>query len=246
MTRPRIAAAVLTLLAFGGLLILMARLQPEETTTLAAPVARSYTTTTAKPDFAALVMSGAQTALPTVEQDLTEEALTRATSTTTTLPPTTTTTQPATTTTASAPATTTAPATPQTTAPPATSPPTTSAGGFVSSAESDFASKINSQRGSSGSASLSRHGSLDSYARSWAKKMAKDGALSHSSIGSLLGSWSSVGENVGAGGSVGGIFDALVSSSGHRDNMLAEFTHLGVGVWQDAQGVLWTCHVFAR
>jgi uncharacterized protein YkwD len=76
--------------------------------------------------------------------------------------------------------------------------------------------------------------------------MATSGDLSHSNIGSLLGEWSSVGENVGYGGSVGGIFDALVASSGHRANILGDFTHVGVGAYRDAGGTLWTAHVFAR
>jgi len=76
--------------------------------------------------------------------------------------------------------------------------------------------------------------------------MGRNGSLDHSNIGSLLGAWSGVGENIGFGGSVSVIFDALVGSSGHYQNMVGEWTHMGVGVWRDAQGALWTCHVFAR
>jgi len=76
--------------------------------------------------------------------------------------------------------------------------------------------------------------------------MAANGGLSHSNIGSLLDPWVAVGENIAVGGAVGGIFDALVASSGHRENMLGDFTHMGIGVWRDGQGALWTCQVFAR
>lgn len=76
--------------------------------------------------------------------------------------------------------------------------------------------------------------------------MAESGGLAHSNVSSLLSSWSSAGENVGVGGSVGSIFDALAASSGHRNNMLGNFTHMGVGVYQDADGSLWTAHVFTR
>jgi uncharacterized protein YkwD len=76
--------------------------------------------------------------------------------------------------------------------------------------------------------------------------MAERGDISHSNIGSLLPPWSSVGENVGAGGSAGSLFDALVDSSGHRSNMLGDFTHMGIGAWRDSSGTLWTAHVFAR
>lgn len=76
--------------------------------------------------------------------------------------------------------------------------------------------------------------------------MGQSGSLNHSNIGSLLGPWGGVGENVGVGGSVSVIFNALVGSSGHYQNMVGDWTHMGVGVWRDAQGALWTCHVFAR
>ena len=45
---------------------------------------------------------------------------------------------------------------------------------------------------------------------------------------------------------VDAVFDALAGSSGHRANMLGDFTHVGVGAYRDANGTLWTAHVFAR
>lgn len=112
--------------------------------------------------------------------------------------------------------------------------------------ESDFYGRINSIRASNGLGGLSSNGALAGYARSWAKHMAERGSLGHSSIGSLVPPWSSVGENVGQGGSVGGIFGALAGSSGHLSNMLGNFTHVGVGVYVDSGGTIWTAHVFAR
>lgn len=213
------------------------------TTTLAA-------TTTTVFELPAIVASG--TVRTEEETDLIEEATTAAAeaTTTTTAPPTTTTTAvPATATTAKPSPTTTEGSqdAPTTTTPPSTTaPPTTATGGYDSGAEADFASRINSFRGSNGESTLSRDGSLDSYARSWAKKMADAGALSHSNIGSLVPPWSSVGENVGTGGSVGPVFDALASSGSHSSTMLADFTHMGVGVYRDSAGALWTVHVFTR
>lgn len=182
------------------------------------------------------------------EPELIEEARVSTTSTTSSS---TTSTAPATTTTAAS-ATTTASQTgstsPSTTQAPTTTTTTTATatGQFLSGAESEFASLINSYRGSKDHPSLSRSGSLDAYARSWAEKMAKDGSLSHSDIGSLLGQWSSVGENVGVGGSVSALFDAFVNSPNHQSNIVGDFTHMGIGVYQDSDGTLWTVHVFAR
>jgi uncharacterized protein YkwD len=76
--------------------------------------------------------------------------------------------------------------------------------------------------------------------------MAGDGGLSHSNLGSLVPPWSAAGENVGMGGSVKAVFSALAGSSGHRANMLGDYTHFGVGVWVDSDGVIWTAHVFTR
>lgn len=180
------------------------------------------------------------------EPELIEEALVSTTSTT--LASTTTTTSTPTTTSpesASAGGSDSTTSSTSTTEPPATTT-TTKAGGFVPSAENEFASNINSYRSSNGLSSLSRSGSLDSYARSWAEQMAADGSLSHSNVDSLLGQWSAVGENVGVGYSVSSLFDAFIDSPKHEANIVGDFTHMGIGVYQDADGALWTTHVFAR
>jgi uncharacterized protein YkwD len=243
MKHPRILAAlvvVLTLIAVAAF-----------ATTLEAPsepkpevVVDPATTTSTEPDFEALVKSDVIDPFADEESDLTDEAIERSTSTTTS-------TSTSTTTTTAPPSTTAKTAGPSAKkeSSPTTSPPTTQAkstAGYSSSAESDFASKINTYRSGNGMASLKRDSSLNSYARSWAKKIAQNGGLSHSNIASLLPPWSAAGENVGTGGSVQAIFDALKASSGHRANMLGDFTHFGVGVWRDDNGVIWTSHVFTR
>lgn len=164
------------------------------------------------------------------------------TTTTTTSAPTTTSPEPAS---SGSPESTTSSTSTTTTEPPTTTT-TTQAGGFVGSAENEFASRINSYRSSNGLAALSRNGSLDSYARSWAQQMAASGELDHSKIESLLGQWSSVGENIGVGYSVDSLFGAFVDSTRHQETMVGDFTHVGIGVYQDAEGALWTTHVFAR
>ena len=184
------------------------------------------------------------------EDELSAQAEARSTSTTTTttLAPSTTVAQAA----AAAPSTSSGSGSaPATTAPPQTTPttqppPPPPSGSFNSGMESDFYGRINSLRASKGLPGLSANGSLASHARSWAKYMADRGGLAHSNIGSLVPPWSSVGENVGQGGSVGGIFGALAGSSVHLSNMLGNFTHVGVGVYVDAGGTIWTAHVFAR
>lgn len=218
----------------------------EQEQVFSPPVTSAPTTT--EPEYSAIVQSGvAATPFEAEESELTEAALSRTTSTTTTTTtPTTTTTATTTTTTAEPPATAARSSSPGTTEAPSAPDPPPSNAGFSSSAESDFAGKINSHRGGAGLGALTRSGSLDSYARSWAKKMAASGSLSHSNIGSLLGSWSAAAENVGMGGSVSAIFSALAGSSGHNTNMLGDYTHMGIGAWVDDNGMIWTAHVFTR
>jgi uncharacterized protein YkwD len=248
MNRPLFATVVLVVVAISaGAMAIISEPREDRSPSASAPVPAS--TTTSEPDFAALVASGVVGAVTEEEADLTEEALTRSTSTTSTTSTstTTTTTTVATTTTAPRRGSSPAPASPPTTQPATTTTTTqSSSAGYLSGAENDFASRINSYRGSNGKAALSRDGSLNSYARSWAKHMAGQGSLVHSNLGSLLPPWSTAGENLGQGGSVSAIFNALVDSSGHRANMLEDFTHMGIGVWQDSNGTLWTVHVFTR
>jgi uncharacterized protein YkwD len=257
MTKARaLAASVLTTLLVGAGLIWGGPSQGSPSTVGASadfprptPAVADASTTTSIPDLEALVASGAVGELSEFEKELTDQALDRVSSTTVTTDPSSpTTSQPSGGATSPSTETPAAPTTtaPPTTQPPETSPPGTVAAGYDAAAESDFASRINGFRGSSGQSALSRDGSLDSHARSWAKRMAGDGALSHSDLGSLLPPWATAGENVGMGGSVGAIFDALVASSSHQANMLGDFTHMGIGTYRDSNGVLWTAHVFAR
>jgi uncharacterized protein YkwD len=142
-------------------------------------------------------------------------------------------------------------ATATTTAPPSTTTTlaattTTLSGGFNASYEGSFTTVINDHRASNGLSALARNSALDGEARAWSQTMASNGGLSHSDLGRFLPPWSSVGENVAVGGSVSTIFGGLTNSSGHNTNMLGDFTHLGVGVWVDASGAIWTTHIFTR
>lgn len=75
--------------------------------------------------------------------------------------------------------------------------------------------------------------------------MAETDNFVHSNIKVLLGPWSTVGENIAWGYSVASMFDGLNASPGHHANMVnTAFTHVGVGVWVDADGRIWTAHVF--
>jgi len=243
---PAVAAAAV--LMIGTAIVWNGEVRYPRLLNAAATLPQAATTTTTVFELPAIVASGTMNIEE--ETDLIDAVTTAAAEATTTTTAPSTTTTVATTTTTAKPSPTTSEAgadAPTTTTPPSTTaPPTTTAGGYDSAAESDFATRINSYRSGNGMGALSRDGSLDSYARSWARAIADNGGLSHSNIESLVPPWSSVGENVGTGGSVGQIFDALVSSGSHSSTMLSDFTHFGVGVYRDSGGALWTAHVFTR
>ena len=132
---------------------------------------------------------------------------------------------------------------PTTTAP---SPPTTIKAEFRSDYEADFLGRINSLRSANGVPALTSNGSLKNRARDWARSMAAAGKLMHSTISDLVPPWGAAAENVGKGGSVGSVFGAFSGSGGHRSNMLGNYTNVGIGVWIDSQGTIWTVHIFTR
>lgn len=140
---------------------------------------------------------------------------------------------------------------PASTVPPTTAPPTTAPRLSVVAAPGladDFAARINGLRASAGVPALTRSLDLDTLAAAWARHLAESGVLAHSTtIQDLVGNgWHTAGENVGYGPDVAAIFGGLVASAPHHDNMVnAAFTSVGVGVYIDADGVVWTAHLFA-
>lgn len=148
------------------------------------------------------------------------------------------------TTTTHAPKRSSEPPSPTTTTP--ATPTTTASAELRASYESEFVSRINSYRSSKGFSTLTRHGALDSRAGDWAKYLAGIGYLKHSSLQSLVPPWFGAGENLAIGYQVGPMFSSLVNSSAHRAIMLGDYTHVGVGVWVDGDGAIWTVHVFAK
>ena len=125
-------------------------------------------------------------------------------------------------------------------------PPTTIKAEFRSDYEADFLGRINSLRSANGLPALSLNGSLKTRARDWARTMAAAGNLMHSNISDLVPPWGAAAENVGRGGSVSSLFGTLKASGGHLANMLGNYTDVGIGVWIDSQGRIWTVHVFTR
>ena len=104
-------------------------------------------------------------------------------------------------------------------------------------------SLINAERAAVGLPALTVDSSLTTYARNWSQYMSNTDTFEHSDLS--FGGYGWRGENIAYGWSVTSMHNALVASPGHYANMTSEnYTHIGVGVWIEESGKIWTTHVF--
>lgn len=111
--------------------------------------------------------------------------------------------------------------------------------------EKEFIALINELRVNNSLNQLVENPALTDSARVWAQELASSGTIGHDpNLKDSYPEYDTLGENVGMGGSVQAIFDALVASPGHYDNMVRpEFSEVGVGV-VTAGTTLFTVHRF--
>ena len=94
--------------------------------------------------------------------------------------------------------------------------------------------------------SLQLNKTLTDKAQSWAQYLARIGYLKHSNLSSGVPSnWRALAENVGYGSRIGTVHTAFMRSSGHRANILGNYTHVGTGVAKNGDRV-YVVHVFMR
>jgi len=114
-------------------------------------------------------------------------------------------------------------------------------------AEGTFVAKINASRAAAGLAPLQTHGDLIDDARSWSNHMMSSGNISHNpNLGSVTSGWIGLGENVGVGPNPDVLHQAFMESSGHRANILGDYTHVGVGVVVESETKMWVTVVFMK
>ena len=83
-------------------------------------------------------------------------------------------------------------------------------------------------------------------AQQWSAYLAQIGRLQHSNLSSGVPfNWRALAENVGYGTSRGSVHLAFINSSGHRANILGNYTHLGTGVTKSGSRY-YVVHVFMR
>lgn len=115
---------------------------------------------------------------------------------------------------------------------------------------SDVGVLVNGARAQAGLTTLSGNSSMDQVAQAWAERLAAAGSLSHNPSYSqqIPGGWQAAAENVAyaSAPSASGMHQQLMNSSGHRANILGNFSHLGVGYAVDGRGGGWLVEVFGK
>jgi hypothetical protein len=122
--------------------------------------------------------------------------------------------------------------------------------------EDDQKAKIDAHRASLGKRWLARRACLNTVARGWAKKMARNRTLSHNPYlttninkycKSTFGPWVYAGENVGMGPDSATLWMAFLGSYPHRANIEDNnYGSIGLGAYRDAYGTVWLTQVFAK
>lgn len=111
-----------------------------------------------------------------------------------------------------------------------------------------FVAKVNELRASKGLNTLTVDSNLTAIAQDWSAQMAAAHAISHRSnlASGVTSNWRKLGENVGMGPDVTALMDAFITSPTHYANLVdPSFTHIGVGTFRTAEGLVYTAHEFA-
>jgi hypothetical protein len=112
----------------------------------------------------------------------------------------------------------------------------------------DIYALVNQARWANAQAGLIRNAAMDQVAANWAATMAANGTMSHNPdyASQIPGGWSAAGENVAQGYPTGAaMHDGWMSSSGHRANILGDYTDVGIA-FLNSGGTTWGVQVFAR
>ena len=108
--------------------------------------------------------------------------------------------------------------------------------------------QTNDLRATRGLPPLRLNAALNDIAQDWSVQQARTSSMSHRPGFHLLypSGWSRAAENVAAGYSPGAVVGAWAGSSGHRANMLANHTDIGIGVAVSSTGRLYYTQNFGR
>lgn len=112
----------------------------------------------------------------------------------------------------------------------------------------DIYTLVNEARWANGQAGLIRNAVMDQVAADWAATMAANGTMAHNPdyASQIPGGWSAAAENVAQGYPSGAaMHNGWMGSSGHRANILGNFTDIGIA-FLSSGGTTWGVQVFGR
>ena len=115
--------------------------------------------------------------------------------------------------------------------------------------DAGFVAQINTSRAAAGLNPLLEHWDLVDDARRHTTEMMTAGSLFHSSTDQLTAvtvGWSLIGENVGRGSDVDGLHQAFMDSPTHRDNVLGDYSFVGVASDRTPEGALYVTVLFMQ
>jgi Cysteine-rich secretory protein family len=114
--------------------------------------------------------------------------------------------------------------------------------------EGTIHSLVNQSRAANSLGPLALNASLSQVAAGWANQLAANGSLSHNPQYSsqIPGGWTKAAENVAQGYPSGAaVHEGWMNSSGHRTNILGDFTDIGIA-HISAGGTTWSVEVFGK
>ena len=114
--------------------------------------------------------------------------------------------------------------------------------------EGTILSLVNQARAANNLGPLRLNSSISAVAAAWANQMAANGAMTHNPSYStqIPGGWSRAAENVAMGyGSPSAVHDGWMNSTGHRANILGDFTDIGIS-FITSGGTTWAVENFAK
>ena len=116
--------------------------------------------------------------------------------------------------------------------------------------EGEFLAMLNGTRVAAGLAPLELEDGLVRFARGHTREMMDRGDLFHSEKGTRVAvapaGWRRLGENVGVGSTPERLHASFMSSPGHRDNILGDYSGVAIGAARATDGQLYVTVVFVK
>jgi len=108
--------------------------------------------------------------------------------------------------------------------------------------------QTNQARVANGLKPLVLNNGISQVSQAWSQEQANRGAMQHNPdyAFQIPAGWNSAGENVAMGQRYEDVVAAWMNSTGHRANILGDYTDIGIGYYVDANGTTWFTQNFAK